>query len=185
MNDDFEQIFWFWPLRGLKGNRAMCREGSRTGHWSFCPSSGTKLAIKNSLCFQFTSSRVPLTTAQDSHTAPLPLFPSVSRSLIPLWQTFPPLFCLRDAYNQHVPHVLDKSRGSVSAGAGWQYQPCNPLFIPPCVPHLPCAPPPPLLSQYWVAGVKGGQRNLITVTVGLFWHCSWSCADTHRAVCSL
>lgn len=54
------------------------------------------------------------------------------------------------------------------------------LILPPTFHSLSLS-----LSQYWVAGVKGGQKNLITVTVGLFWHCSWSCADTHRAVCWL
>lgn len=68
------------PCR-TKWNTVVCREGSRTGHWSFCPSSGTKVAIKNRIPLETVwSSRLLLSTAQDSHTAPLSLLPAVSRS---------------------------------------------------------------------------------------------------------
>lgn len=66
-----------------------------------------------------------------------------------------------------------------TTGGGWHY---GSIFAPRPSPPQPAYTP---FSQYWVAGVKGGPRNLITVTVGLFWHCSWSCADTHSAVCWL
>lgn len=137
INTDFEQIFWFWPLRGLQ----WCAErevGQATG-LSVLPR-GQSWPLKT-VCVCSSPPPGCCLPQHHSHTVPLPLFPSVSCFLILLWQTSPPLFWLRAAYNQHVPHVLDKSRGSFSAGAGWQHQPCNPSI------HPPVCPPPPLCPR--------------------------------------
>lgn len=167
----------------------MCREGSRTGHWSFCPSSGAKLAIKTVCVF---SSAPPGCCLPQHKAVTLRLsfsFPLSLAFLVHCDKHSPPFFCLRAAYNQHVPHALDKSRGSFSAGAGWQHQPCNPLFIssvhPP--PHLSCAPvfSPPLAFSILSCRGKRWPEESNNCDSGAFWHCSWSCADTHRAVCSL
>lgn len=122
-------------------------------------------------------------TRQSHHACPLPL----SVSLSPLsWLTFLSFFCSETcllstcgACPWQVKRILHH-RSWVAASAMHPLFPLFSCFLPHPASHLSLS-----LSQYWVAGVKGGQRNLITVTVGLFWHCSWSCADTHRAVCWL
>lgn len=142
----------------------------------------------NSLCFQLNSSRVLLTTARDSHTEPPPpLSLSLSLCLLLSCSTVAniPFLVLSESCLQSTCATCPWQVKRIFLCRGWvaasTVQTPPSLFTPPCAPvYFPL-----LLSQYWVAGVKGGQRNLITVTVGLFWHCSWSCADTHRAVCSL
>lgn len=76
-------------------------------------------------------------TRQSHHACPLLLPLSLSPSLA---LTFPPLLCLRPVYCQHVAHVLDKSRGSFTIGAGQQCRPCSPFFLP--APLLSLVLPP-------------------------------------------
>lgn len=135
-----------------------------------------RVAIKNRIPLETVcvfSSAPPGCCLPQHKTVTLCLSRSFPLSLALKQQTFPSLFCLRAAYNQHVPHVLDKSRGSFSIRAGWQHQPCNPLFIPQCPPHPLCPRTfPPLAFSILSCQGKRWPEESNNCDSGAFWHCS-------------
>lgn len=127
----------------------------------------------NCLLSQFKSSRVLLATAQDSHTVPVLSF-SVSLSVL-LWLPLPCLSetCLLSTCGTcpwQVMRILHhRNRAAAST--------MHPLFLP-------------FLSftlTFLILSCRGKRRpeESNNCDSGAFWHCSWSCADTHRAVCWL
>lgn len=138
---DFEQIFWFWPLGGLKWNTVMCREGSRTGHWSFCPSSGTKLAIKTVCVF---SSAPPGCCLPQHKTVTLRLSLSFPLSLAFLVHCDnPPPHSVWELPTINMCHMPLTSQEDLSLQEpGGSINHATPYSSPPCIS------PPPILRPF-------------------------------------
>lgn len=169
--------------QGYKGQSATGRKEVREekAAQAFCPFLGVRLPVNN---INSSTNRVFSLTAPGCH-----LFHGTRQSRhscppVHSWALHFPPCIVWDLSTINMWHMslTRQERGSFFAiGVGWQYLQPTPLVTSVRLHSFFHTP----FSQYWVAGVKGGLRNLITVTVGLFWHCSWSCADTHSAVCWL